>query len=90
MNKRVYVPQVPQVPQSQEENNSNKNETWIACSNCGKKLLKRRSNGMFIFKFGKNQQGGDVVHIEVMGSIRVKCFRASCQHVNELLFFPKG
>lgn len=61
---------------------------WIYCEQCGKKLLRRRANGVFVFKFGRNSEGKDVVNIEVMGSIRMKCFRENCQFVNQISFFP--
>lgn len=61
---------------------------WIYCENCGKKLLRRKPNGIFTFKFGKNSTGGDVVHLEMFGSLKMKCFRENCQHVNIITLFP--
>lgn len=69
-------------------NNVVDDKNWVLCSSCGKKLLKRKANGVFVFKFGRNSKHQDVVYIEVLGSIRIKCFRESCQHMNEITFFP--
>lgn len=66
----------------------NEKKGWVLCENCGKKLLKRKPNGVFVFKFGRNHEQRDVVHIEVMGSMKVKCFRSSCEHMNVIQFFP--
>ena len=70
--------------------NETENKTgWFCCEKCGKKLLRRKANGVFVFKFGRHKkEGGDVVHIEIFGSIKIKCFRENCQHVNTIDFFP--
>jgi len=68
--------------------NNSREGNWIRCEVCGKKLLRRRANGVFVFKFGRNSQGDDVVHIELFGSIRMKCIRDSCRHMNQFNFFP--
>ena len=61
---------------------------WVRCSECGKKLIRRKANGVFDFKFGRNGQGEDVIHIQIFGSIRMQCIRDSCRHINEFNFFP--
>lgn len=61
---------------------------WVICEKCGKKLLRRKPNGVFVFKFGRNSTGEDVVHLEMFGSIKMKCFRENCQHVNIVTLFP--
>lgn len=63
---------------------------WIFCEKCGKKLLRRKPNGIFVFKFGKNNNQENVVHIEIFGSIKMKCFREDCQYENIISFFPSG
>jgi hypothetical protein len=69
------------------------NEHWVYCEKCGKKLIKRRENGVFVFKFGRNKDKTDVlVDIEILGSIKIKCFREEngkmCGHENIINFFP--
>ena len=73
----------------------NQNESWVYCEKCGKKLMKRRENGVFIFRFGRNKDKSDVlVDIEILGSVKIKCFREEkgkeCGHVNVLSFFPQA
>lgn len=60
---------------------------FVTCEKCGKKLIERKPNGLWVFKFGKN---GDepLVHLEIYGSIKMTCLRRSCRHVNVLHFFP--
>ena len=67
---------------------SKKEGNWICCEVCGKKLLRRMANGVMVFKFGRNGQGEDVVHIRIFGSIQMQCIRDSCRHMNEFNFFP--
>jgi len=63
---------------------------WIYCENCGKKLIRRKPNGVFVFKFGRTKDKKDVlVDIEMFGSIKIKCFREECRHENVLNFFPQ-
>lgn len=61
---------------------------WVLCEKCGKKLLRRKPNGVFVFKFGKNAHYESVIHIEMFGSIKMTCFRDDCRHVNILSLFP--
>jgi leucyl-tRNA synthetase len=60
----------------------------IYCEKCGKKLLKRKTNGVFVFKFGRNQEQQNMIDLEIFGSIKMKCFRRSCEHMNVINFFP--
>lgn len=62
--------------------------SWISCQSCGKKLLKRKPNGTFVFRFGRSADGDNVVDLEVFGSIKIKCFRQNCRHENIINFFP--
>lgn len=62
--------------------------SWINCEKCDKRLLQRKTNGVFVFKFGKNQAYESIVDIEILGSIKIKCFRESCKHINVINFFP--
>jgi len=68
------------------------NDGWIRCEKCGKKLLKRKENGIFSFRFGKRKRNSPahdcVVEMEVFGSIKMKCMREDCQHENIFNFFP--
>lgn len=61
---------------------------FVMCEKCGKKLIERKSNGIWVFKFGKN---GDqpLVNLEICGSIKMVCLRRSCRHMNVLHFFPQ-
>lgn len=67
---------------------TDKKSGWVFCEKCGKKLCRRKSNGVFVFKFGRNRNGNDVVHLEVYGSIKIKCFRESCECMNTITFLP--
>jgi hypothetical protein len=62
---------------------------WIYCENCGKKLVWRKPNGIFIFKFGRRKESPkSVVHLEIFGSVLIYCFRESCEHPNKVTLFP--
>jgi len=63
---------------------------FIFCEKCGKKLLSRLPNGIWVFKFGKREGSEPVVDMEIMGSLRMKCTRRSCRHPNILHFFPNN
>ena len=70
---------------------------WVICEKCGKRLLRRKPNGMFSFKFGKRKDdsGLPVVDMEIFGSIRVKCWGSHgngkrCDHENILNLLPPG
>ena len=66
-----------------------KNSSWIYCENCGKKLIKRKPNGVFIFRFGRTKNSEEpLVDLEIFGSIRLKCFREKCRHLNIMNLFP--
>ena len=71
---------------------SNNDNGWVVCEKCGKRLMRRRKNGIFEFKFGKQRQNkkGCVVQMEILGSIRMKCIGENCDHVNQFEFFPQG
>lgn len=74
----------------------NQENGWVLCEKCGKRLLRRKPNGVFSFKFGKrkDESGLPVVDMEIVGSIRVKCWgnisdgKGKCDHVNIINFFP--
>lgn len=72
------------------ENMKVDNKGWVYCEVCGKKLLRRKPNGVFVFKFGKNSNQESVVNLEIFGSIRMVCFRDDCRHVNDIPLFPPG
>lgn len=63
---------------------------FIFCEKCGKKLLTRLPNGLWQFKFGKREGSSEpVVDMEIHGSLRMKCTRRTCKHVNVLHYFPQ-
>jgi len=67
------------------------NDGFLLCSKCGKKILKRKRNGLFSFAFGRwagNDKAiidgveitlGPTVQLEVFGSLKIKCIRKSCR-----------
>lgn len=63
---------------------------FIYCEKCGKKLLSRLPNGLWQFRFGKRDNSDPVVDMEIQGSIRMKCMRRSCDHINILNYFPNN
>ena len=63
--------------------------SWINCQQCGKKLLQRKQNGIFIFRFGRSSSQESFVEMEIMGSVRMKCFRRGCGSINVVNFFPE-
>jgi hypothetical protein len=74
-------------------NNMNENRTFITCEKCGKKLIERKSNGLWYFLFGKRFdkdgiEGPPPVEIYVQGSLRMRCLRRTCGHWNYLHYFP--
>lgn len=62
---------------------------WICCEYCGKKLLWRKPNGLFCFKFGKSRKGGNVIEMEIHGSLKFRCFREECGKDNIINYFPE-
>lgn len=60
---------------------------FLSCEKCGKKLVERLPNGLWHFKFGKNEKGA-VVDIEIHGSMKITCIRRTCRHVNVFNYFP--
>ena len=61
---------------------------FLSCEKCGKKLIERKSNGLWRFKFGCNPSGGPVVDLTIQGSIMMTCLRKRCDHVNVFNYFP--
>jgi hypothetical protein len=64
---------------------------FVNCTKCGKRLIERRSDGLWIFRFGKHVEGSDDMPVEmyIFGSIRLKCLRKTCNHWNNLATFPE-
>lgn len=70
------------------------------CEKCGRPLIERLSNGMWVFVYGERPKEGDTretapVIIMVQGSIKMRCFRKKCRlehpdHWNILHYFPDG
>lgn len=63
---------------------------FICCQKCGRKLIERKSNGLWHFIFGKPNKGDNFIPVEmfIQGSIKMKCFRKSCGHWQVLNYFP--
>lgn len=61
---------------------------WIYCEHCGKKLLRRKPNGIFVLKFGRGNDGESVIEVEIHGSIKIRCFRKECRQYNIINYFP--
>jgi len=67
---------------------------FYTCSICGKKLIRRKHNGLWVFRFGR---GGDFTPVEMLifGHIKMRCIRRRCRkenpdHWNEFTLFPKS
>jgi len=71
----------------------------ILCEGCNQPLIQRLSNGIWKFKWGAqrkvDEDGNDLgrsmwtpIEFLAHGSLRLKCFRKSCAHWNELTFLP--
>ena len=60
---------------------------FIKCEKCGKNLIQRLPNGLFHFKFGKNEDGKTPVDIKIHGNIQMRCLRGSCGHTQTINFF---
>lgn len=60
---------------------------FIRCEKCGKKLIERKPNGVWVFKFGKTGAEA-LVNMEIYGSLQMYCLRRSCRHLNKLNYFP--
>jgi len=59
------------------------------CEICNKKLLVRQDNGLWRFEFGRyGAKEEPVVEIEIHGSVRIRCLKKSCRHLNVFDFFP--
>ena len=64
---------------------------FIRCVKCGKKLMRRRPNGLWSFAFGhfsgntkvvigdREIEIGSTVQMEIFGSIKMRCIRRSCR-----------
>lgn len=61
---------------------------FVKCEICGKKLLQRLPNGLWQFRFGSDYNGGPLIDMQVVGSIKMKCIRRECGHINTLNYFP--
>lgn len=62
--------------------------SFVICEKCGKKLIERKPNGIWVFKFGAKNKTEPVVEIEICGSLKMKCLKKTCRHENVLNFFP--
>ena len=68
---------------------------YINCEKCKRRLIERKPNGIWRFKFGfQRTPEGDiikfdpVINMHIHGSIKMKCFRKDCRHVNILNHVP--
>ncbi len=63
--------------------------SFVYCEKCNKKLLERKPNGVWRFRFGRIQGKDEtIVDILIYGSLQFKCTRRTCGHINTLNFFP--
>jgi len=63
----------------------------VRCAVCGKQLLIRKDNGLWVFNFGTfGPDKKSVVEMEIHGSIKMTCLRKSCRHNNVFDFFPNN
>lgn len=62
----------------------------IVCEKCGKKLIKRLTNGQWHFVFGRDPDlpGDPPVELYIFGSLKMKCIRRSCRHWNIFNHLP--
>lgn len=66
---------------------------WVKCEHCGKRMMQRKYNGLFYFRFGRmNVTDSDIkdpmIEMEVIGSIRIRCWHRECRKWNVFNFFP--
>jgi site-specific DNA-adenine methylase len=66
------------------------NGFFIKCKKCGKKLIKKKSDGTFEFNYGRKDETSKraPVEIKIFGSIRMKCIDIKCDNEVDLFFFP--
>jgi|GEM_PF-2111673 len=66
----------------------------FVCEKCGKRIIRRRENGIWYFTFGQpmtdagNLVGHPPVEMLIYGSIRMRCLSKNCRHWNTLNFYP--
>jgi len=69
----------------------------ISCEKCNKPLIERLPNGLWCFKFGRHKRKLKGEKVESMwnpvfmlihGSLKIRCFRDDCLHINILNYFP--
>lgn len=64
-------------------------KSYVSCEKCGKRLIGRLPSGVFEFLFGgTDDQGFYAVDIRIHGSIKMRCLRKSCRHLNIVHFLP--
>ena len=65
---------------------------FIMCEHCHKKLIERKSNGLFYFAFGRSGDESDPVMVEMFihGSMKLRCWRRACRGWNTLNYFPNA
>ena len=62
---------------------------FLYCEKCKKKLIERREDGLFVFKFGKSSESNRIpVEIYIYGSVKMRCIRGTCGHINVFNYFP--
>lgn len=63
-------------------------KSFVYCEKCHKKLLERLPNGLWRFIFGGKSAASAPVDLTISGSVRIKCLRKSCKHINVFNYFP--
>lgn len=67
---------------------------FLVCEKCGKKMIERKTNGLFCFIFGKRKDSNgrlyefSPVEILIHGSIKMRCISRECGHWNVFNYFP--
>lgn len=65
------------------------NSVFLYCEKCNKKLIERRQDGLFVFKFGRNSESNRLpVEMYIYGSVKMICIRGTCRHPNIFNYFP--
>lgn len=72
----------------------NNKKSFRVCEKCGKRIIERLSNGLFVFEFGRKLKADGTfeeyapVEIQIHGSVKIKCLSRLCNHWNIFHYFP--
>jgi len=63
--------------------------SFVVCEKCKKRLIERLPNGLWRFRFGKRPgKENAIVEMLIHGSLKIRCFRDYCGHINTLNYLP--